>query len=394
MTKRNGNVAYLDGVRGIAAFLVFLHHFCLVFYTAYFTWDATVTHLHGADIKYGQSIFSFITNGNYCVQIFFVLSGFVLSRRYLISQDLEIVISGLHRRFLRLFIPVAFALILSYVMIKAHLFYNVPVSQITHSEWWFGNMWRLEEPFMKLISNLSWSTMFSSDSTLDTTLWTLTIEFYGSLFVFAFLAFTHFTKFRKLFLLLTIYYFFMTGSGYYISFSLGISLYYIEQWANRNRKAYIEILAFLLLGFALFLGSFPSGGTSVGSVFEHQGHSLNSYVGWYHPLGAFLLVIAFILSPLLQRLVNFRMFRFLGYISFSLYLLHPLLMGSWSSWLFMKLLYARVGYNHAVVIVFLATTAILLPISWLIAKYIDQFGIHFAKRVYQYVRKPTGVTGK
>jgi len=394
MTKRNGNVAYLDGVRGIAAFLVFVHHFGLLFYMAYYSFDVKASHTHsGIEIKYGQSVLSVLTNGNFCVQLFFVLSGFVLSRKYFITNDLELVISGAHRRFLRLYIPVTFTIIVSYILLVSGLFFNIPVSVLTHSEWWFGNMWHFYDPFKRLLYGLGGSTVFKGDDSFDTTLWTLCIEFYGSLFVFAFLAFTHFTKYRLLFLFLAMYYFFMADSYYYMSFLFGISLNYTERWLQQRPSKAVIIPGFLLLILALVLGSSPSNNSLQGTVFEHLGHTLLEYIGWFHPVGAYLLILAFMCVPLLQHIVNIRPFRFLGYISFALYLLHPLLLGSWSSWLFL-LIHDHFRYSISVAIVFCTTVILLLPISWLIAKYIDQFGIHFAKRVYQYVRKPTGVTGK
>ena len=134
MTKTVSKIAYLDGIRGVAAFLVFFHHFLLAFYSAYYTFDLNASNLPGWEVRYGQSLFSVITNGHFCVCIFFVLSGFVLSRKYFQSQKLEVLVSGANRRFLRLYIPIAFTMIIAYILMKAGLFFNVDVSKLTHSE--------------------------------------------------------------------------------------------------------------------------------------------------------------------------------------------------------------------------------------------------------------------
>ena len=122
MAKTVSKIAYLDGIRGVAAFLVFFHHFMLAFFSAYFTFDISATNWKGWDVKYGQSLLSVFSNGHYCVNIFFVLSGFVLSRKYFITQNIEVLVSGANRRFLRLYIPVATTMIIAYLMMQGHLF--------------------------------------------------------------------------------------------------------------------------------------------------------------------------------------------------------------------------------------------------------------------------------
>ena len=133
MAKTVSKIVYLDGIRGVAALLVVFHHFLLAFYSAYYTFDANASHLHGLEIKYGQSVLSVFSNGNYCVAVFFVLSGFVLSRKYFQTRVFEVVISGAQRRFLRLYIPIAATLIISFILMKAGLYFNAPVSKISYS---------------------------------------------------------------------------------------------------------------------------------------------------------------------------------------------------------------------------------------------------------------------
>ena len=137
----------------------------------------------------------------------------------------------------------------------------------------------------------------------------------------------------------------------------------------------------LLFLFSLFLGAYPTTDNRAGTVFEHMGHSLYDYTGWFHIIGGYLLILSFTLSIRMQQIVSMRWFRFLGYISFSLYLLHPLVMSSIGSYAFLKL-YKGLGYNHTVVVVFAICTVVTLAASWLMAKYIDNPGTKFARYVY------------
>ncbi len=149
------------------------------------------SHLNGWDIRYGKSAFSVLTNGNFYVCVFFVLSGFVLSHKYFNDNRIAILVSAAQRRFIRLYIPVAFTLILSYLFIKAHLYLNAPVSRIAHSEWWFERKWVFDSPGKMLWKCLISDTMFAGNSSFDTSMWTMSIEIYYSFVVFAFLALTH-----------------------------------------------------------------------------------------------------------------------------------------------------------------------------------------------------------
>lgn len=390
MSKRNGSSEYLDGIRGIAAFGVFLNHFSLAFYSSWFTLKKSSSHLNGFEMEYAHSLFSFLNNGGYCVAIFFVLSGFVLSRKYLVSNDLEVPVSGLHRRFVRLYVPIAFAVILSYVLMSNHLYFNGEASRITLSDW-FVKQWRFGEPGKRLFASLSYGTMFFGDASFDTCLWTISYEFYGSLFVYAFLIFTHFTsRYRLLMMFLAMYYFYAMNSPFYMAFVFGMTLCYTEQWIQKIRTRLTTVSAIILLVLSLVLGSLPFCSPFPHTWQETIKTTIWDYTPWALTVAAYFLALAFILSPLLQKMVSFSPFRFLGYISFSLYLLHPLVLGSFSSWLFLNL-NGALGYNKSVLIVFLSTIAVLIPASWLMARYVDQLGIRLARKVYEYVRRSKAV---
>ncbi|XZF15247.1 acyltransferase family protein [Chitinophagaceae bacterium MMS25-I14] len=394
MEKKIGSIAYLDGIRGLAAFGVFLNHFALIFYYAFWDLQARTSHLGGLEIKYAHSYWSFITNGGFDVSIFFVLSGFVLSRKFFRSGDPEDAVSGLHRRFLRLYIPIAFTLILSYILLICHLYQNAAVSKITLSQW-FPRLWQIRYPEKQFLSSLFYGVMFNGDASFNTVLWTISTEFYGSLFVFAFLLFTNYTpKFRLLMMFFMMYYFYVTGSTSYMAFVLGMTLCYTEKWLERKKIPVYYIISIALLSAALLLGSNLPILASGGSLLYTFKTSVWNYMPWLFTIGAYLLILSFMMFPILQKLISIRPIRFMGYISFSLYLLHPLVLGSFSSWLFLKNYRGPSSYNSTVLTVFISTIAVLIPLSWLVTKYVDQLGIRTAKRVYGLFRKvspPAGV---
>lgn len=69
-------VKALDGIRGLAAIMVFFSHFAVMFYPAFYWSDKDISHCNNIDFFIGQTPFSFLCNGNSGVMIFLMLTGF------------------------------------------------------------------------------------------------------------------------------------------------------------------------------------------------------------------------------------------------------------------------------------------------------------------------------
>ncbi len=381
MENTPGKIAYLDGIRGVSALFVFFHHFALIFYISYYGFDPAACHIGNAwEVGYGRSVFSVLTNGNFFVCVFFILSGFVLSMKYFQTNNINILASGAIRRFLRLYFPMAFTLIVSYLLLTYHGYRNVEVSEITKS-WWFPGQWKMPDAYKTLCSCLTTGTLLQGDASLDTSMWSLSYEFFGSMFVYSFLALTHNTRARFVLLLFMLGYWYATNQIYMFGFGLGISLNYISSLRLKwNRATKISIAA-LLVPIALVLGSYPSSTDTHDTLFEHLGHTLLEYTAYFHIVGAFFLVASFVISETLRRWASLGVFRFLGYISFSLYLIHPIVFGSVSSYSFL-FVYKYLPYNSAVAVVLLITLAATVAISWFMTKCVDEPGMRLSKYVY------------
>ncbi len=390
MNKIN-KVLYLDGIRGFAAFMVFCHHFLLSFYSAHYFFTRELQHLpNDWELKYGQSVFSVLTNGNYFVNVFFVLSGLVLSRKYYRTNNFSDLVSGAHRRFLRLYIPIAFTIILVYILMLSGLFYNHEAGKFVKSQWCYENSFHFPDVGVQFIQALLYNALLNGDQTFNTTFWTMPIELYGSLFVFAFLALTHTIKNRKNMLILLVIFCFFSNSMNVAMFSVGISLNLIENKTLLANKYLNTLIALLILLAGLTIGSYPSNNSIKNTLFENMDPYMMNYAGWFHPVGAYLLVLSIVLSPALQKVFSMRIFAFLGYISFSLYLLHVPLISSFGSYLLIRT-HNQIGYNQSVLLVFVTTAILLLFVSWLMTKYIDEGGVKLAHRVYERYIKKTAI---
>jgi peptidoglycan/LPS O-acetylase OafA/YrhL len=383
-------IDYLEGVRGLAAFLVFFHHFFLAFYPSHYYGDPATTHAPGYDLQYYSSPITFLFNGNFMVCIFFILSGYVLSRKYFMDRNWERLISAAGRRFLRLYLPVAAALIISYLCIRFSLYYNTEASVPGHSRF-LEHLLKEKPGFVGFMQELLYKTMFWGSNALDSTVWSISVELYGSFLVFGFLLFTHRMKNKMLLTAVLIIVLFTSFSKYYIAFMLGISFNLIAElrWHEKLRDRNLFLLPLFVIG--LLMGGFPSTGVVQGTFYSFMNVPVlaKNFI-LIHIAGAFLVIYAIMFSSVLQRIFSNFVFIFLGRISYALYLLHPILIGTFSCYVFLLLGDSVASYNTLVLLVFVLSLALCVGVSYIFTVYVDDKSVKYSKVFYEkYLRSET-----
>lgn len=116
----SGSTLWLDGLRGVAAFIVFIAHFIIVYVPeAHYSWDPA----RHPNLLF-LPIFHVSYNGTAMVRIFFVVSGFAITNSAvrLLRQKghqkalLKSIASSILRRYLRLYLPCLGSYILVHTM--------------------------------------------------------------------------------------------------------------------------------------------------------------------------------------------------------------------------------------------------------------------------------------
>jgi peptidoglycan/LPS O-acetylase OafA/YrhL len=195
--KRDGRrIPYLDTLRGLASVQVLLSHSML----AFFIGPAFASPQSGTLLGYlAASPLFFLIDGASAVCIFFVLSGYVLTPAFAHSRASHGAIIG--SRFLRLSIPAIAGCGFSAILFQLFGHFNETAGPIAKS-WWLAENWRpaadlwfLKDALINGIilgfkdsSILQWfgfppASLSSMADSYVTPLWTLSIEFYGSIFV-------------------------------------------------------------------------------------------------------------------------------------------------------------------------------------------------------------------
>ncbi len=364
-------ISSLESLRGVAALIVVVDHSINMF-APNIRWT-NVDGLLGAIRKFvAWTPLSLIYSGIPAVWIFFLLSGFVLSIKALNNQDgLEPLINGASKRYFRLMIPIMCAAIVFCGM-------SFVGCQIGGSE-------LCSFPTQRVLIEAIYTAPFTHQKVINTPLWTISWEIQGSFIIFATLAVLIVIKniyCRVIILSIALYYTY--GTNYYL-FIVGLIVCYLHVSGAIdgvvNKQSKLKSLALLsVFAVSLFLMSYPFPRENVEVSELHR--LLPSYGAWYAnashytKLGGILFFIAFMFSPLAKRIVDNGFTRFLGYISFSIYILHyPLFfvvkngfnIGSLSLTYFVPFM--------------MVITFFLFGVSWIFAKYVDAFSITFSNRI-------------
>ncbi|KAH8599008.1 acyltransferase family-domain-containing protein [Bisporella sp. PMI_857] len=433
--KQIGRTAYLDGLRGFAAFLVYWHHHQL-WPRQQFMADLVFETSFGYEGRYHFACLPIIrtvfTGGHFAVAMFFIISGYVLSVKPLnliYAGDMvklnENLASALFRRWMRLHIPV---LIVSFLfMCSWHAFGIYTISPAQEKKF-RDELWNF------YITSKHWSFTFRTGGdpwfVYNFPTWSIPVEMKGSIIIYiTLLAFSRITKNARLLLYVALmwYYMHIVDGWFGTMFIGGLLLGELDLLARRNELPTIitrfEPWKTPIFYTFLFVGVWLGGVPSHSPNFDLQSAPGWYYLSWFRPQAAFdfkwyyLFWGAFLLMASIPRIWWLKAFfetnfsQYLGRISFSLYMIHgPVL------WTLADRLYLMVGYHRdshlttplaywvdkfplntngplGLELAFLAPHLIILPVTfWLaeiVTKLIDEPSNKFAHWVYKRVLPPS-----
>lgn len=178
----------LEALRGLAAVSVLLWHCLLAFFPQ---WSGDGDWPRRIEI-FGQLWFGLI-HGPAAVTLFFVLSGYVLTRRHLLAGDGEIILRGALKRWPRLAGPVLVAVMASWLLFASGAYRFQEAGAAVGSRWLadfaYGFSSPHAQPFeprlLGAVAQGAFLTFFRGDSSYDSVLWTMRYELAGSYIAFA-----------------------------------------------------------------------------------------------------------------------------------------------------------------------------------------------------------------
>lgn len=395
----NKRLNELDSLRGMASFSVMIHH-CLISYGVFFSAYLFNKSSHPIVNILAFSPLHILWAGHEAVIFFFLLSGFVLALPFVNNRNFKYE-NFVIKRFCRIYVPYAICIILSLIAFEL-----LDSSHTENLSSWFNNMWQHPLELKELVSFVFLFGVHTSE--LDTTTWSLVHEMRISLFLPFILILMKRSRFRKFILIsfiiylaaLLVFYYTLHIQNLHVKYDLIHSsrdtFYYtgffvagallakymplLEKWyykLSSNMKISlfaVGILLYLIEWLLPHLGYLKYNSSAFTEI------SVNFIVDWCIGIGVAILIIISLNSTLIKDFLEKKVLIYLGEISYSLYLIHPIVL----------LIYVHFARGTF----FLYTILLFVPIISLLAahfmhRYIEVPSIKLGKKLIAY--KPSSI---
>jgi peptidoglycan/LPS O-acetylase OafA/YrhL len=308
----------LEGLRGVASVSVLVSHLILGFYPEKL---GDVGNVVAGDGIRGEFWYGLVY-GRAAVTLFFVLSGYVLTLKFLASGgDRTILINGSLKRWPRLAAPALISILFCWWLLTLGFDRHAAAAAITHSQWLahFGNAKDIPTggiaELPKAVSEGLFTCFIFGEFDFNTNLWTMRYELVGSFVAFALAAAvigkTYPVATSIVAVCVVICH---VVSPFLAAFPIGVAL---ALWRTRNPTYQLsQWIAIPALVFAYYL-------------FGYTGHAGHAYA-WLkgpeerdvHIFAAVLAMASIELCPAIKAFFSSRLSGYLGRISFPLYLVH------------------------------------------------------------------------
>lgn len=366
----------VESIRGLACLAVVFSHLSLSFYPYLHHFEDHDQPQNALIYFIHHSPFAFWYSGTAAVYVFFVLSGFILS--YVICnsrQPRQKIKSMLVKRYPRLAIP-AF---LSCILLWAALYFTDFNS--SQAQYWLQVLAHQDSTLSQAIYEGTLGSFLFAESSVNWVLWTMQVELFGSFLLFFLLyirSFNSFIFFVLIFLFSFSFHLFASQDLYLglISFILG-SLIFLY-----GRVIPSGIIAILMLTLGLYLAGAHNTSMAYHWIFKVLDNKTYDYCNF---ISGFLIVYSILMSPLLSKALDRPVFVYLGKLSFSIYLLHLMILYLICLPVFNLFIAYGLNYDSAVILASLICLLAILACSDVYSRYIDRFAIYVSNQLSKYL---------
>jgi peptidoglycan/LPS O-acetylase OafA/YrhL len=382
-------LSHFDGLRGLAAFVVFLAHFRPTFCLNISGQVLDTAGITGTQSRIiATNFLSLFYEGGLPVFIFWMMSAYVISIRLFDTDKNKsdnYLIEAATKRYFRLAIPVVVASFFCFLLMKLNMMYNIQLANqmgTGYADGWLNQQYHFDAGYLHFIRTTFIEVFMNGNCNYNFVLWTMAPELLGSLLCFALFAMIGRNSQRYLIYLVSIVLLVFGGLRdvtyfFYLTFVIGIMWCDLMNskdnnvlYRDRIRKLFTSktlTVTLLILSFAVPLCS-----EAIRPIPQNL-HYLFAF-----PLKGMAVVLAVHQFGLMRRMMNTQLMQFMGKISFSLYLLHIPALFSLGGYLY---LHWQTASALKLPVIFITVLSVLILVSYLFEKFVDQKAISISNRI-------------
>jgi peptidoglycan/LPS O-acetylase OafA/YrhL len=398
-------IKYIEGMRGLAALMVLFSHLIAAFYPVLYPYPTvfpiSLDELAAQPLLVKAFVFSPLNifyNGIFAVMIFLFISGYVVSYNCFHNKDKNYITASFFKRYFRLTIPILFSCVISYFLLEVGAFFNVKASGASNSPWLI-QFYACDANFFNMIKFVLYDEYIRTYSIREllcygTILWMTYALLLGSFLVYAFYAlFAQASSRLRIFIYIALIIIF--GKSLFLAVILGMILCDMDAHNVFQKVNKIILLIILLPG--IYLASLIRLDFPFYTILDID-FMKNYFGGWfplacfYYIVGAFLLFFTLSRFSFSRKVFSSKAAVYIGKISFSIYILHLIVICSLSSYIF---LWLKNDINASNELSFIVTSAMTIVVTILLSHifhhYIELKSVNWSQSLYNLVsRKVSG----
>lgn len=372
-----GRIQYLDGMRGLMAVNVVLHHFIIVFFPAMFFIQYNTNNI--LQKQYAMSPLSVFTNGNIAVQYFFVLSGFLITTSILKSSreyKAQFIFRKTYKKYKGLITIVFIGTFFSYLLMKGNFMFHLDSIGYGINSDFIIEYNNFDPSFKSMLYNVFIRT-FTKNNQYVGPLWTMKWELWGSILCLITVTILKDKKYRRIsyVILSLVVYIISTDLSSFIFGIFVADLYFYKKIDTTFLSRYYyriirnKVCLFVILMIGLYFATVPSEFVGIYSVLSKIPYMTT---GVCHGVGISLIFWYILNNIYVQKILTLKTFLWLGKISPFIYALHWPLMLFFEHYIFQVLIKKGNTYNFSAILSFIISFPLIILISYLFHAVVDK----------------------
>lgn len=327
MQRKNNKLLAVESIRGLACFMVVLSHLSLTFFPYLHNFGFLDPKGHEVQSFLHHSPFAFFFSGTAAVSVFFVLSGFILTKVALkASAQPDGMLSMGLKRYPRLMIPALASCMLAYVAFEWMKIQGRGMGFLFS----YG---QFDYSLLGAIYSGAIDCFFvSGRSPYNPVLWTMKVELIGSFFIYL-LCFNKVSMKAAWLPGALIALILGLTAARWIGGALGLGL--VSFYGGYLFCLHARPISWTASIFILLAGLYLAGAHNDSASYFYIHQLVGQYTYEFcNFLSGFLIVYAILFNKETSALISGRVFVFMGQVSFSVYLIHLPIIAVFGTWCF------------------------------------------------------------